>query len=501
MSSRIELAYSHTALSEADRDRLSFLITEWQLLADLSFADLVLWVPRRKDYQSWPEGHVAIAHIRPTTASTVFTQDLIGLEIPWGKNSRIDQSLSQGEIVRDAEPEQMGELLIKEETVPVFFENRVIAVISRHRDAISMRSPSRLELNYREIAHKIYRMVSEGTFPIQDSIYQAEAAPRVGDGLIRLNAQGITSYASPNARSAVSRLGWETELEGNGLGAIFDSLSLPQNQPTEENWATILSGRNLRRADFDNGNGIVDLLVIPLIEGQERIGSIVLLHDVTELRRRDRDLVTKDATIREIHHRVKNNLQTVSALLRLQSRRVEDPIASAALAEAVRRVASIAIVHETLSASSAESVLFDEVYERIVHNAIELSPRAINLKKIGEFGVLDSQTATPLSLVITELIHNALEHGLAETGDELLIEIQKSDSARSEAGALGAHGKTRYEISIMDNGSGLPEGFDWQTSSNLGLQIVRTLTENELKGSITLMRKDGKTVALLTFDV
>ena len=501
MSSRIELAYSHTALSEVDRDRLSVLITEWQLLADLSFADLVLWVPRRKDYQSWPEGHVAIAHIRPTTASTVFTQDLIGLEIPWGKNSRIDQSLSQGEIVRDAEPEQIGELLIKEETVPVFFENRVIAVISRHRDAISMRSPSRLELNYREIAHKIYRMVSEGTFPIQDSIYQAEAAPRVGDGLIRLNAQGITSYASPNARSAVSRLGWETELEGNGLGAIFDSLSLPQNQPTEENWATILSGRNLRRADFDNGNGIVDLLVIPLIEGQERIGSIVLLHDVTELRRRDRDLVTKDATIREIHHRVKNNLQTVSALLRLQSRRVEDPIASAALAEAVRRVASIAIVHETLSASSAESVLFDEVYERIVHNAIELSPRAINLKKIGEFGVLDSQTATPLSLVITELIHNALEHGLAETGDELLIEIQKSDSARSEAGALGAHGKTRYEISIMDNGSGLPEGFDWQTSSNLGLQIVRTLTENELKGSITLMRKDGKTVALLTFDV
>ena len=501
MSSRIELAYSHTALSEADRDRLSVLITEWQLLADLSFADLVLWVPRRKDYQSWPEGHVAIAHIRPTTASTVFTQDLIGLEIPWGKNSRIDQSLSQGEIVRDTEPEQIGELLIKEETVPVFFENRVIAVISRHRDAISMRSPSRLELNYREIAHKIYRMVSEGTFPIQDSMYQAEAAPRVGDGLIRLNAQGITSYASPNARSAVSRLGWETELEGNSLGAICDSLSLPQNQPTEENWVTILSGRNLRRADFDNGNGIVDLLVIPLIEGQERIGSIVLLHDVTELRRRDRDLVTKDATIREIHHRVKNNLQTVSALLRLQSRRVEDPIASAALAEAVRRVASIAIVHETLSASSAESVLFDEVYERIVHNAIELSPRTINLKKIGEFGVLDSQTATPLSLVITELIHNALEHGLAEAGDELLIEIQKSDSAGSEAGALGVHGKNRYEISIVDNGSGLPEGFDWQTSSNLGLQIVRTLTENELKGTITLMRKDGKTVALLTFDV
>ena len=493
MSSRIELAYSHTALTEADRDRLSVLITEWQLLADLSFADLVLWVPRRQDYQSWPDGHVAIAHIRPTTASTVFTQDLIGLEIPWGKNARIDQSLSQGEIVRDAEPEQIGELLIKEETVPVFFEDRVIAVISRHRDAVSMRSPSRLELNYREIAHKIYRMVAEGTFPIQNSIYQAEAAPRVGDGLIRLNAQGTTIYASPNARSAVSRLGWEKEVEGNSLGAIFDALSLPQDQPTEESWTTILSGRHLRRVDFDNSSGIVDLLVIPLIEGQERIGSIVLVHDVTELRRRDRDLVTKDATIREIHHRVKNNLQTVSALLRLQSRRVEDPIASAALAEAVRRVASIAIVHETLSASDAESVLFDEVYERIVHNAIELSTRPITLRKVGEFGVLDSQIATPLSLVITELIHNALEHGLAESGDELVIDIHQTSQPDS-------HGeKVSYEISISDNGAGLPEGFDWQTSSNLGLQIVRTLTENELKGSISLKRNGDQTVALLNF--
>jgi two-component sensor histidine kinase len=495
MSSRIELAYSHTALTDADKDRLSVLITEWQLLADLSFADLVLWVPRRQDYQSWPEGHVAIAHIRPTTASTVFTQDLIGLEIPWGKNARIDQSLSQGEIVRDAEPEQVGELLIKEETVPVFFEDRVIAVISRHRDAISMRSPSKLELNYREIAHKIYRMVAEGTFPIQNSIYQAEAAPRVGDGLIRLNAQGITIYASPNARSAVSRLGWEKEVEGNSLGTIFDSLARPQDHPTEENWSTILSGRNLRRVDFDNGNGIVDLLVIPLIEGQERIGSIVLVHDVTELRRRDRDLVTKDATIREIHHRVKNNLQTVSALLRLQSRRVEDPTASAALAEAVRRVASIAIVHETLSASDAESVLFDEVYERIVHNAIELSTRPITLRKVGEFGVLDSQIATPLSLVITELIHNALEHGLAETGDELVIDIEQQELASGNVGEE----KIAYEILISDNGSGLPEGFDWQTSSNLGLQIVRTLTENELKGSISLKRKGNQTVAQLNF--
>jgi two-component sensor histidine kinase len=197
--------------------------------------------------------------------------------------------------------------------------------------------------------------------------------------------------------------------------------------------------------------------------------------------------VTKDATIREIHHRVKNNLQTVSALLRLQSRRVEDPVASAALAEAVRRVASIAIVHETLSTSSAESVLFDEVYDRIVQNAIELSARPISLGKIGEFGLLDSQVATPLALVITELIHNSLEHGLEKSGDQLRIEVDQQGN--------------NYEIKVIDNGEGLPADFDWERSSNLGLQIVRTLTENELKGSIVLNRVKDETVALLTFKV
>jgi two-component sensor histidine kinase len=195
--------------------------------------------------------------------------------------------------------------------------------------------------------------------------------------------------------------------------------------------------------------------------------------------------VTKDVTIREIHHRVKNNLQTVSALLRLQSRRVDDETAKTALEEAVRRVASIAIVHETLSNSSTESVAFDEVYDRIVHNAIELSTHKIHVKKVGSFGTFDSQIATPLALVITELIHNALEHGLANSGENLRVEVSRRSS--------------NCEVKIVDDGVGLPLDFRWDQSSNLGLQIVKTLTENELKGSIELVRVGSETQAVLKF--
>lgn len=480
-----ELIASQTALTDEDRAQLMELLAEWQLLSDLSFADLILWIPKRKDYQSWPDGHIAMAHIRPTTAATVFAHDVIGDVITWGSNSRIDGALSTGEIDRDSEAELVGEILIKEETIPVYFDGRVIAVISRHRNAELMRSPSRLELNYREIAHKIYQMVAEGTFPIQNSFYRSESAPRVGDGLIRLDASSQITYASPNARSAFNRAGWSDELEGQLLGDVIESVKPNLSIPTDESWRSIMSGKNLRREEFENESGIFDLLVMPLVAGEDHIGAIILLHNVTELRRRDRALVTKDVTIREIHHRVKNNLQTVSALLRLQSRRVEDEKAKIALEEAVRRVASIAIVHETLSNSSTESVSFDEVYDRIVHNAIELSTHKISVKKVGSFGTFDSQIATPLALVITELIHNALEHGLANSGENLRVEIVRSTR--------------NCEVKIIDDGIGLPTDFNWDQSSNLGLEIVKTLTKNELKGSIQLIRVGSETQAVLKF--
>ncbi len=251
----------------------------------------------------------------------------------------------------------------------------------------------------------------------------------------------------------------------------------PAKAPRAREWPAEWSG------------GKPDLIVLPIIAGQDRVGAIVLLNNVTELRRRERELVTKDATIREIHHRVKNNLQTVSALLRLQARRIEDPGASQALNEAVRRIASIALVHETLSSSADSSVAFDDVLDRLVNHALELTPRMneLNISRGGSLGELESRLATPLALVITELIYNALEHGLESEGSKLDISIDRRDKS--------------VVVIISDDGVGLPEGFTLAESSNLGLQIVRTLTENELRGSLVLESDDEETRAILEFPI
>ena len=481
------LIHGRSAISLDQAHRLRELVADWQLLSDLSFADLVLWVPIRKDIKLWPTGHVAVAHIRPTTAATVFTNDIIGEEVSWGSRTHIDAALSSGEIIRDSEPEQFGDLLIKEENIPVVFEDQVIAVISRHRNADLMRSPSKLELNYREIAHSLYRMVSQGSFPYKDAGSLFEPVPRVGEGLIRLDVNGVISYASPNARSAFSRMGWKNEIENHKLGDVAEEVAKNSPNPHEEGIRTRLNGKVLRRVEIDNQGGTIDLLVLPILKDEDRIGAIVLLQNVTELRRRERELVTKDATIREIHHRVKNNLQTVSALLRLQARRIEDPSAAAALNEAVRRIASIALVHETLSSSSENTVAFDEVLTSLITHALELSPRMgqLRIERKGELGSLESRMATPLSLVVTELMHNALEHGLAEQGSVLSIELQRYSN--------------ECVINITDDGVGLPAGFDLATSSNLGLQIVRTLTENELNGVLKLESTASGTQANLRF--
>src|SRR6185436_12504808 len=104
-------------------------------------------------------------------------------------------------------------------------------------------------------------------------------------------------------------------------------------------------------------------------DGDVITGGIVLMRDVTDLRRRDRLLLSKDAAIREVHHRVKNNLQTISSLLRLQARRLDPGEGREALAEAERRIRSIALVHEILSREAGEQVDFNDIVPSLVRMA------------------------------------------------------------------------------------------------------------------------------------
>jgi len=231
---------------------------------------------------------------------------------------------------------------------------------------------------------------------------------------------------------------------------------------------------------------VVLLRTLPLLAGGASAGAAVLIRDVTEVKRRDRALLSKDATIREIHHRVKNNLQTVAALLRLQARR--SPEARDALMESVRRVAAIAQVHEALSMSVDEEVDLDAVIDRILPNMNDVArvDAPLRIRREGSMGVLDAARATPLVMVVTELVQNAIEHAFDPADKGGSVTIRANRSARW------------LDIVVHDDGRGLPAEFSLETSEQLGLQIVRTLIAAELDGTLQMRRaEEGGTDVLL----
>ena len=212
------------------------------------------------------------------------------------------------------------------------------------------------------------------------------------------------------------------------------------------------------------------------------------MQDVTEVRRRDRQILSKDATIREIHHRVKNNLQTVAALLRLQARRVSVPQARAALEESMRRVQSIALVHETLSVSVDEAVDFDAVVDRLLDMLTDVmgSAQRVQVSRDGSFGDVPAEVATALVLVLTELVQNAVEHAFPD----------------ERAGTVRVHAERDrgdLSVTISDDGVGLPPGFSADRTDRLGLQIVTTLVSAELDGTVAFRRDEvtGGTAAVV----
>jgi len=241
--------------------------------------------------------------------------------------------------------------------------------------------------------------------------------------------------------------------------------------------AVIARGRTPGSSDLQAVDVVVQLRGLPLRPGGEHIGALVLVHDVTELRRRERALLTKDATIREIHHRVKNNLQTVAALLRLQARRMAVPEAREALEESVRRVSSIAVVHETLSGTLDEAMSFDEVADRVLAMVAEVAGTSVAVNRVGSFGVLPAEVATPLAMALSELVHNAVEHGY-DDGEPGHVKVLVDCLAPG-----------RLRVEVADDGCGLPAGFDMDSSDRLGLAIVRTLVEGELGGHLEVGRR------------
>ena len=471
MTSLAELSREHSLLDREDIDHLNRLSAEWAFLADLCFSDLFLHI--RAPSGRW----MVVDQIRPATNQTMYVTDHVGRWVTAGE-SQIEAAYEGGHRVQSELETSPGEVTGSPATarivaIPVRRDGRTIAILTKEWIVRDGRVPGELERHYSMIFEQFVGMIECGTFPFEGRVADSSAAPRVGDGVMMLDSDAAVTYVSPNATTALHRVG----IHANPVGMRLAELGFhdgPARQAFERREPVI--------EEFEQGNDVALLArCVPILNGEGDDvavgGGLLLLRDVTELRKRDRLLLSKDATIREIHHRVKNNLQTISSLLRLQARRLESDEAKAAVGESVRGIRTIALVHESLSREAGDDIAFIEIVRpllRLAEEGLQSPDRPVRFSVTGSGGRIPAHTATPLSVVLTELLQNAVDHGFPEGsgGGDVAVVLGREDDHLS--------------LRVVDNGRGVDAGFELESATGLGLSIVRTLVTTELNGTIAM---------------
>jgi PAS domain S-box-containing protein len=232
-----------------------------------------------------------------------------------------------------------------------------------------------------------------------------------------------------------------------------------------------------------SGNCYLDCLVAPL--GGEDDGDrrrLVLMQDVTERRTAEERIRTslkeKEVLLKEVHHRVKNNLQIISSLLNLQSKYIKDDQALEMFKESRNRIRSMTLIHEKLYRSKdLANIDVAEYIQNLSSNLFRsYSAGRVNLRTQVDDILLGVDTAIPCGLIINELVSNSLKHAFPEKQGEILVNLHRDNG--------------KFTLIVRDNGVGLPEHVDFRNTDSLGLQLVCTLTD-QLEGEIELNRAGG----------
>lgn len=469
---------------DSDREWLHHLVADWQVIADLSFADLLLVI------QNGDGDYVVAEQCRPSTAITLRTEDLLGEKLDISMHDELSEAMKSETSFHSSVLRSVGRATVCNVYAPIRHNGKTLGLVLRETNLATRESNGRYETESINAGKTLFDMIPRSQFPYHDSVLNQRHNARVADGFIVLEANGIVRYASPNAISCFRRLGGLNTMTGEYLSE-FGTRLLHVNDAVPESLPLILSGKADIDCELEANHSIVSMRSLPLYGPSERTGAVILCRDVTEVLRREQELQTKNATISEIHHRVKNNLQAVSALLRLQARKTKSSEVRKELEEAQRRVQTIALVHEGLSQTADEVVDFDKVISSLLKMSIELASQNqnISIDFVGKFGMLAAQDATPLSLVLTELVTNAVEHG---------FEDKESGHIKISVG----RGGDNLNIMVEDDGDGIDSesshGMARSSGSGLGTQLINTFVTNDFGGTVRWeQRHEGGTRVVL----
>lgn len=458
------------------------------IFADLNRADVLLYA-READGTL-----LVVEQAAPRSVPPVYRVPVVGKRLLPDEQPVIARALATGRPARGPRHHEGFRAHIVQEVFPVRRNGQIVGVLSVEKSLVEYERHRTRRWAFRQALLDLRDMLLSG------HVYGLEGLSpfREHDGIMLVDANGYIRYLSGLGSHHYRRLGYHGELVGTHVGQLQTA--------DAELVARALDQRQAFEIETAEGDRIWIRKVIPLvgprwrlpqpldiilpygIGPRRRVSVLITIHDATIARRKAQEQAVRRAMVQEIHHRVKNNLQTIASLLRLQARRTQHEEARRILGESIHRILSVAVVHEFLSQHEGVTINLRDVALRIVTQVREgiLDPtKEISFRVEGPPIFLPPHQTTMCALVINELLLNALEHGFdgLNRGEIVVHLVDEGDQVR---------------ILVQDNGTGLPEGFDLENSSSLGLQIVRTVVRQDLRGEFELHNGQGVS-AVVTF--
>jgi two-component system, sensor histidine kinase PdtaS len=477
--------------SQADLALLRNIERGMAITADLTRSDLLLLKPATGENDL-----VVVAQAQPHSISSLYSSSLIHKPLASLGSPLIMEGWRKRRHVRVQRDLLPSGAPIVQDVYPIFGQRRgiPIAVLSLEISLIQLERHGSRHESFKRSIEWLKCMCMQGELANTDQLTPFSE----WDALVLVDPMRRITYLSGIANNFYRRLGYLEDLRGKRLSFL--------NTGDDELVATALrSGEPIETEGLEGTRTwirkVIPILARPTLatrvgwllsgrtEGPAISAVLITVHDATEERRKKQELKVKTTMIQEVHHRVKNNLQTVAAMLRMQARRAEDQYALQAINEAISRILSVAVIHEFLSRDERQSINIRDVSQRIItqNRQVAATPGTqIGFSLDGPNIYLPSQQATACALVVNELIQNAMEHG---------FEVVKQGAIRLSLVDDGDH----VHLEVWDDGDELPADFDLASTPSLGLQIVRTLVQDDLHGELTLTNRDGGVSATISF--
>lgn len=490
--STISVADDATLQTEEDAQFLAEIKKQVGIVADISRADILLYGPLVNGKTT------VIKHAHPHSVAPAYLKNYTGVEVTEHQMPVVIKALRSGRRRRGSQGTFGDGARVSIEVWPIYaprVPKPVIGAISIDTSIFEQERLRRRSPVFRKTLRQLQTMLTKGLLKNTEGL----SSFGENEGLMVVDTAGIIRYASGIATNLYRKLSYVDGLENH----LLESLETHDDKLARQAMATLAC---VEQEDRDGGHDwvrkAIPILSRPTLKSrlhyilqranqpEKLVGVLMVLRDITEERRQEQEIRVKNAMIQEIHHRVKNNLQTIAALLRIQARRMTDKTAETALKDATNRVLSVAVIHEFLSDNDAWAINMKEVGQRIITQLKQgiLAPEIkINFALQGPSIWLPARQATACALVINELLQNAVEHGFEQRsqGNIVITLVDEGDQVL---------------ITIDDDGHGLPDDFNPTAPASLGLQIARTLVTEDLQGTLDLSANDsGGTMAKISF--